>query len=582
MSLRTVYGNDHSENGWPMVDEGSCNWVTVPGTNPPVNIEIQQGWPTAILRAWVADHNAYVEPVRDADTACWTATNAVASSNHLSGTAVDVDWSSHPFQVSYAGFNDAQIATIREMLDFYEGTVFWGQDWDSPKDPMHVQCGGDTFNNPHTGDFIARKIRADGFSTFRRDNVPVPPPPPLPPPPASNAVDVLARATGVSPAKAAEILPTVIDGLRLSQCTNVNRVAMWLAQMGHESASFVYTEEIQSGDESTDRWLYKGRTWIQITWKANYADFSAWLFGKGLISSPTYFVDHPKELADQKWAGIGPAWYWTVQRSDINTLSDAKDIELVSRRINGTNPDTGRANGIDDRINRWNRALALGDQLLALTTDAPPTQGEGFLMALSDDEQHEVLDLLRWLAAPGTGEFRKKFSSRSAVREPNEGPVDSITGMNLNTDGNVDFMAELERAKLNYPPAIERLKRVAAGTEPGRTAYDALLAQAMLAAPKAIAAAVVNDNAPQPAAPAAPQVVYVDRPVAAPTPPPAPALPAVVDQPAPVTDKSMGDVVKTIVDAVEQLKLADALTIQDRATLAASIKILEMKNGASL
>lgn len=32
MSLRTVYGNDTSENGWPMVDTGSCQWVTVPGT----------------------------------------------------------------------------------------------------------------------------------------------------------------------------------------------------------------------------------------------------------------------------------------------------------------------------------------------------------------------------------------------------------------------------------------------------------------------------------------------------------------------------------------------------------------------
>lgn len=168
-----------------MVDTGSCTWVDVPGTNPTVRIQIQNGQPLQILRAWVADINAYVEHVRDGDTACWTATNSVGSSNHLSGCAVDIDWDSHPFRVADAGFNGAQIATIRELLDFYEGTVFWGNDWTNPKDAMHFQLGSranggdiDTYGNPHTQDFINRKIRADGFSTFRRDNNPTPPPPP--------------------------------------------------------------------------------------------------------------------------------------------------------------------------------------------------------------------------------------------------------------------------------------------------------------------------------------------------------------------------------------------------------------------
>jgi hypothetical protein len=172
-----------------MVDQAGCTWVEIPGTNPPVHIQIQTGQPQAILRAWVADINAYVEHVRDADTACWTGTNSVDTSNHLSATAVDVDWELHPFRVANAGFNSGQIATIREMLDFYEGTVFWGNDWSNPKDSMHFQLasranGGDidTYNNPHTGDFIARKIRADGFSTFRRANNPAPPPPPITPP----------------------------------------------------------------------------------------------------------------------------------------------------------------------------------------------------------------------------------------------------------------------------------------------------------------------------------------------------------------------------------------------------------------
>lgn len=126
----------------------------------------------AIMRAYAADYNAYVEPLRDADSAGWTPTNSVATSNHLNGTAMDLNWDSHPFQVSNAGYSPQMIATMRDLLDFYEGTMFWAQDWDSPKDCMHHQMGYDTFGDPHTADFIARKIRADGYSTYRRGAAP--------------------------------------------------------------------------------------------------------------------------------------------------------------------------------------------------------------------------------------------------------------------------------------------------------------------------------------------------------------------------------------------------------------------------
>lgn len=170
MAARVVYGNDTSENGWPMVDEQSCEWITVPGTD--VRLQIQQGQPLALLRAFAADFNAYVELLRDRDSACWTATNSVATSNHLSGTACDFNWDSHPFRILNAGFTSEQINTIRDLLEFYENTIWWGNDWSEPRDAMHFQVGYDTYGNPHTGDFIKRKIRADGYSTFRRGDAP--------------------------------------------------------------------------------------------------------------------------------------------------------------------------------------------------------------------------------------------------------------------------------------------------------------------------------------------------------------------------------------------------------------------------
>ena len=73
MGFRTVYGNSIGENGWPFVDDAGCTWVDIPGTDPVVRIQIQNGIPLLAIRAWVADWNEYIEPVRDADTAMYRA-----------------------------------------------------------------------------------------------------------------------------------------------------------------------------------------------------------------------------------------------------------------------------------------------------------------------------------------------------------------------------------------------------------------------------------------------------------------------------------------------------------------------------
>jgi hypothetical protein len=82
-------------------------------------------------------------------------------------------------------------------------------------------------------------------------------------------------------------------------------------------------------------------------------------------------------------------------------------------------------------------------------------------------------------------------------------------------------------------------------------------------------ATVVNNVAPEAVAP---QVVYVDRPVAA---------PAVVEQSS-NGQESVGQIIGAAYDALQKLRLADALPIEDRAPLAALISVLSTKNGAAL
>lgn len=298
--------------------------------------------------------------------------------------------------------------------------------------------------------------------------------------PAGEAADVLARATGLAIARATQILIGVVNGLRDSQCTNVNRIAMWVAQMGHESAGFNATEEYASGADYEGRCeslgncfpgdgvRFKGRTWIQITGRSNYTQLSKWAHSKGIVPTPTFFVDDSRKLAEMQYAGLGPAWYWTVARADINALSDRRDLVTVTRRINGG------TNGLPDRQNRYNRALALGDQLLQLTRPAlPPSQGDD---ELSAEAERKITELYNAFLVP--------TDSLSPLRKPGEGKVAPLVRFLRYMDGNthVPFMRLM--AELGSPNVLRDLEEVATmdlSRYPDRTQEQKELAQAILA-----------------------------------------------------------------------------------------------------
>lgn len=424
-----------SENGWapgwlpPNSDR--LVWRRVPGAEH-VSLQVQRGWPEVILLAFAADYHAYVEPLRDADSACYTKTNTVWTSNHKNATGMDLNWKGHDGNTFRLGISKERAypghraAVLDELIDFYEGMIYCGGNWNI-RDWMHFQLGGRTFNNPATGDFILRKIRPDGFSTFRRGDTPTPA--------AQDAAWVLQKATGLSLERSREILPMVRAGLLAAECTTAPRIAMWLAQVGHESASFVYTEEIAKNGRYAP---YIGRTWIQITWDYNYRAFGKWCYERGLVSDPEYFVKNYRSLAELKWAGLGPAWYWTVARKTLNTLSDERNLNEVTRLINGG------YNGLSDRQTRYNRANTLGDLLLNLITS-------GDDMAQVPQEEWDAVK----------AELTKKFPSRSPLRRLGEGLVDTWAGMDLNQDANLHVVVVKTLAELGVESELDLLFEVA-------------------------------------------------------------------------------------------------------------------------
>jgi putative chitinase len=158
------------------------------------------------------------------------------------------------------------------------------------------------------------------------------------------------------------------DALTRAQCSTVQRAAMFLAQVGHESAGLRYTEEIASGaayenradlgnTRKGDGVRFKGRSFIQITGRHNYTRLSSWAHRKGYVDAPDYFTAAPAKLADDEHAWLGPVWYWTVAR-DMNVYADAQDLEAATRAVNGA------LHGLDSRRTYYQRCLRLGAAIL--------------------------------------------------------------------------------------------------------------------------------------------------------------------------------------------------------------------------
>lgn len=164
MGFRTVYGRTYSENGWRMIDAAECDRMEIPGTA--LVLPFRKGAANDIMRAWLSWFNRNVENLNNpgrgfTDEGSFTWTNSVASSNHLSGTAADLNWNDHAFRVSYSGFTNVEIAKCREGLQLFTHRglqmVHWGQDWNSPKDAMHFQLNL-AESNPANREFADRLL----------------------------------------------------------------------------------------------------------------------------------------------------------------------------------------------------------------------------------------------------------------------------------------------------------------------------------------------------------------------------------------------------------------------------------------
>lgn len=131
----TVY----SQNGYVAKDASLIGKYTVPGTSVAVNI--RKGDVSVVLLDLMSWFDKHVQKLRQADTGGYNPRSIIGSStisNHASGTAVDLDWNSHPLG-KVNTFTSAQEAAIHARLKYYDGVVRWGGDYTGRKDEMHFE-----------------------------------------------------------------------------------------------------------------------------------------------------------------------------------------------------------------------------------------------------------------------------------------------------------------------------------------------------------------------------------------------------------------------------------------------------------
>lgn len=163
---------------------------------------------------------------------------------------------------------------------------------------------------------------------------------------------VLPRAM---PQRISLFYPGLLDAMQRYGITSPLQIAHFIAQLGHESASFLYTEELADGRAYEGRKdlgnvvdgdgpRYKGRGLIQLTGRANYAAYGAYC--------DKDYLSHPEVLAQDPAVAVDVAcWFWKTR--GLGPLADADDAKAVTRRINGG------YNGLDDRLEYLGRAKAL-------------------------------------------------------------------------------------------------------------------------------------------------------------------------------------------------------------------------------
>ena len=256
--------------------------------------------------------------------------------------------------------------------------------------------------------------------------------------------DLLAAATGCSRERAELFAGPLAEACLRYAIDTPERLAMFLAQIGHESGSLRYVAELWGptpaqlrydgradlgNSQPGDGQRFKGRGLIQITGRANYTSVRDRLRAAGIDDVPD-FVARPEALELPRWAALSAGDYWSMR--GINAFAD--DLERATRAVNGG------LNGLDDRRVRWEKAKAV----LAM---GPHTHQAAPAATIATKEGQPMLPFIA-AALPSIVQAVPKliemFGSGSEVAERNAKAAEVVVGIAQDALGAVNAQQVVE------------------------------------------------------------------------------------------------------------------------------------------
>jgi predicted chitinase len=136
--------------------------------------------------------------------------------------------------------------------------------------------------------------------------------------------------------RAEEVVVHINQSMAEAGIDTAAKKAAFIAQMMHESAAFLFNEEIASGaayegradlgnTQPGDGERFKGRGFIQLTGRDNY-EAAGRALGLDL-------VNHPELAASDEHAARVAAWFWKTR--DLSDFAENGEFDKITRRING-------------------------------------------------------------------------------------------------------------------------------------------------------------------------------------------------------------------------------------------------------
>lgn len=169
--------------------------------------------------------------------------------------------------------------------------------------------------------------------------------------------------TNISPKRASALYPYFLSSLTVADITTCNRLAAFVAQVGHESVGLLFFEELSDGldyefngdlgnTEPGDGPRFKGRGPLQLTGRDNY--------GRAGASLGRTFLTEPEQVGMPSGGFDAAAWYWktNVKNSDADEATES-GLDRITVAINGCGGNISGCNGVDDRRNRWRLARSV-------------------------------------------------------------------------------------------------------------------------------------------------------------------------------------------------------------------------------